>query len=68
MVAKKEKWRRKAVWSRVQEFATLTQMSINSYIISFVIGSEEMAASASRFYIFLLCLFRESLETCLPRD
>ncbi|XXG66537.1 hypothetical protein AAC387_Pa06g0089 [Persea americana] len=68
MVAKKEKWRRKAIWSRVQEFATLTQMSINSYIISFVIGSEEMAASASRH--MLKCGFHvvEIRPPVVPRN
>ncbi|XP_073001475.1 8-amino-7-oxononanoate synthase [Typha latifolia] len=48
VVARKEKWRRLAVWSRVQEFASLTQLQVTSPIISLVIGSEEAALSASR--------------------
>ncbi|XP_008803821.2 8-amino-7-oxononanoate synthase isoform X2 [Phoenix dactylifera] len=47
-VARKEKWRRIAVWSRVHDFYSLTQLNITSPIISLIIGSEEAALSASR--------------------
>ncbi|XP_020093287.1 8-amino-7-oxononanoate synthase-like isoform X4 [Ananas comosus] len=47
-VARKEKWRRSAIWSRVKEFNSLTRLSITSPIISLVIGSEEAALRASR--------------------
>ncbi|KAF9615636.1 hypothetical protein IFM89_027178 [Coptis chinensis] len=48
IVAKKEKWRRRAIWSRVQDFRVLTQIPIASPIISLVVGSEEKALQASR--------------------
>ncbi|KAI3808011.1 hypothetical protein L1987_23951 [Smallanthus sonchifolius] len=48
MVAKKETWRRKAIWNRVQEFRTLTGIPITSHIISLIVGSEEQALKASR--------------------
>ncbi|XP_043716652.1 8-amino-7-oxononanoate synthase isoform X2 [Telopea speciosissima] len=48
IVAKKEKWRRKAIWSRVQDFRTLTGLPITSPIISLIVGSEEKALHASR--------------------
>ncbi|PIA50278.1 hypothetical protein AQUCO_01300784v1 [Aquilegia coerulea] len=48
MVARNEKWRRKAIWSRVEEFRVLTQIPITSPIISLVVGDEEKALSASR--------------------
>ncbi|KAL8199704.1 hypothetical protein R6Q57_013272 [Mikania cordata] len=48
MVSKKEIWRRKAIWNRVQEFRTLTGIPITSHIISLVVGSEEQALKASR--------------------
>lgn len=53
-VARKEKWRRIAVWSRVHDFYSLTQLNITSPIISLIIGSEEAALSASRFSPFLI--------------
>lgn len=49
MVAKKEKWRRRALWNRVRDFCALTQIQITSPIISLVIGNEERALLASRF-------------------
>ncbi|XP_040372757.1 8-amino-7-oxononanoate synthase isoform X2 [Rosa chinensis] len=48
IVARKETWRRKAIWSRVQDFRALTGIPINSPIISLVVGSEEKALKASR--------------------
>ncbi|OVA04155.1 Aminotransferase [Macleaya cordata] len=48
VVAKKEKWRRRAIWRRVQDFRALTQIHITSPIISLVVGSEERALRASR--------------------
>ncbi|KAG1354414.1 putative 8-amino-7-oxononanoate synthase [Cocos nucifera] len=47
-VARKEKWRRMAIWSRVHDFYSLTQLNITSPIISLIIGTEEAALSASR--------------------
>ncbi|XP_077237922.1 biotin F [Tasmannia lanceolata] len=48
VVAKKENWRRRAIWSRVQDFSTLAQIHITSPIISLIIGDEETALLASR--------------------
>lgn len=47
-VAKKESWRREAVWSRVQEFAALTRCPAMSPIVSLLIGSEQEVVEASR--------------------
>lgn len=49
IVAKKEKWRRAAIWNRVQDFRALTGIPIGSPIISLIVGSEERALQASRF-------------------
>lgn len=48
IVAKKEKWRRAAIWNRVQDFRALTGIPIGSPIISLIVGSEERALQASR--------------------
>ncbi|XP_062092204.1 8-amino-7-oxononanoate synthase isoform X2 [Humulus lupulus] len=48
IVARKEMWRRKAIWDRVQDFRTLTGIPITSHIISLIIGSEEKALEASQ--------------------
>ncbi|XP_058085776.1 8-amino-7-oxononanoate synthase-like isoform X2 [Magnolia sinica] len=48
MVAKKEEWRRQAIWNRVLDFSDLTQIHITSPIISLIIGNEETALLASR--------------------
>ncbi|KAJ6308347.1 hypothetical protein OIU76_018013 [Salix suchowensis] len=48
IVGKKEAWRRKAIWNRVQEFRALTGIPITSPIISLIVGSEEKALKASR--------------------
>ncbi|CAL9060958.1 unnamed protein product [Musa banksii] len=48
VVARKEKWRRTAIWSRVDDFNALTRLNITSPIISLVIGSEKAALCASR--------------------
>ncbi|KAL6124448.1 hypothetical protein ACLB2K_076960 [Fragaria x ananassa] len=48
IVARKETWRRRAIWSRVQDFRALTGIPINSPIISLIVGSEEKALQASR--------------------
>lgn len=52
-VAKKETWRRKAIWNRVQDFRTMTRIPITSHIISLIVGSEEQALKASRSLFFL---------------
>ena len=49
IVARKEMWRRKAIWDRVQDFRTLTGIPITSHIISLIIGSEEKAHEASQY-------------------
>ncbi|PON56392.1 LL-diaminopimelate aminotransferase [Trema orientale] len=48
IVARKETWRRRAIWDRVQDFRTLTGIPISSPIISLIIGSEEKALDASQ--------------------
>ncbi|KAL5728357.1 8-amino-7-oxononanoate synthase [Ranunculus cassubicifolius] len=48
VVGKKEKWRRRAIWKRVQDFRDLTQIPITSPIISLVVGSEVNALKASK--------------------
>ncbi|KAJ0043834.1 hypothetical protein Pint_17171 [Pistacia integerrima] len=48
IVAKKETWRRRAIWNRVQDFHALTGIRISSPIISLIVGSEEKALLASR--------------------
>ncbi|KAF4385378.1 hypothetical protein G4B88_005710 [Cannabis sativa] len=48
IVARKETWRRKAIWERVQDFRNLTGIPIMSHIISLIIGSEEKALEASQ--------------------
>ncbi|KAG7986592.1 hypothetical protein I3843_03G089100 [Carya illinoinensis] len=47
-VAEKETWRRREIWKRVQDFHTLTGITITSPIISLIVGSEEKALHASR--------------------
>lgn len=47
-VAKKESWRRQAVWSKVQEFAALTNFPATSPIVSLVVGTEQAALHASK--------------------
>ncbi|KAK6250418.1 hypothetical protein SCA6_004423 [Theobroma cacao] len=48
IVAKREMWRRRALWDRVQDFRALTGIPISSPIISLIVGSEEKALKASR--------------------
>lgn len=48
VVSKKETWRRKAIWNRVQDFRSLTGIPITSHIISLIVGSEQQALKASR--------------------
>ncbi|XVF49380.1 hypothetical protein PTKIN_Ptkin04bG0006800 [Pterospermum kingtungense] len=48
VMAKREMWRRRALWDRVQEFRALTGIPISSPIISLIVGSEEKALKASR--------------------
>ncbi|XP_019070041.1 8-amino-7-oxononanoate synthase isoform X2 [Solanum lycopersicum] len=48
IVAKKEMWRRRAIWNRVQDFRDLTGIPITSPIISLIVGSEATALQASR--------------------
>ncbi|XP_010035046.2 8-amino-7-oxononanoate synthase isoform X1 [Eucalyptus grandis] len=48
IVAKKETWRRRELWNRVQDFRTLTGIPILSPIISLIVGSEENALQGSR--------------------
>uniref|UniRef100_A0A5B7BPT3 Aminotransferase class I/classII large domain-containing protein n=1 Tax=Davidia involucrata TaxID=16924 RepID=A0A5B7BPT3_DAVIN len=51
IVAKKETWRRRAIWNRVQDFRALTGIPIASPIISVIVGSEENALQASRYLL-----------------
>ncbi|CAN0902323.1 8-amino-7-oxononanoate synthase [Linum grandiflorum] len=51
IVARKEAWRRRQVWKRVQDFRDLTGIPITSPIISLVVGSEERALQASRYLL-----------------
>ncbi|KAM7491762.1 hypothetical protein LguiA_034683 [Lonicera macranthoides] len=51
MVAKKEKWRRRAIWNRVLDFRALTGIPITSPIISLIVGSEEKSLQASRYLL-----------------
>ncbi|KAK3033267.1 hypothetical protein RJ639_033147 [Escallonia herrerae] len=53
IVAKKETWRRRAIWNRVQDFRALTGIPITSPIISLIVGSEEKALQASRLRVTL---------------
>uniref|UniRef100_M1BY58 7-keto-8-amino pelargonic acid synthase n=3 Tax=Solanum tuberosum TaxID=4113 RepID=M1BY58_SOLTU len=48
IVAKKEMWRRRAIWNRVQDFRDLTGIPITSPIISLIVGNEATALQASR--------------------
>ncbi|KAK4572058.1 hypothetical protein RGQ29_030463 [Quercus rubra] len=48
IVAKKETWRRREIWKRVQDFHALTGIPITSPIISLIVGSEEKALQSSR--------------------
>ncbi|KAA0042611.1 8-amino-7-oxononanoate synthase isoform X2 [Cucumis melo var. makuwa] len=48
LVAKKEMWRRREIWNRVQDFRDLTGIPIQSPIISLIVGSEGKALKASR--------------------
>ncbi|XP_028807309.1 8-amino-7-oxononanoate synthase isoform X2 [Neltuma alba] len=47
-VAKRETWRRRAIWNRVKDFRALTGIPVTSPIISLIVGSEEKALQASR--------------------
>lgn len=60
MVARKETWRRKALWNRVEDFRALTGIPITSPIISLIVGSEVKALEASRLvdlFVFLSISF-----------
>ncbi|KAK9291655.1 hypothetical protein L1049_019604 [Liquidambar formosana] len=46
-VARKEKWRRRAIWNRVRDFHALTGIPITSHVVSLIIGSEEKNEQAS---------------------
>ncbi|XP_078431364.1 8-amino-7-oxononanoate synthase-like [Wolffia australiana] len=46
-VARKEGWRRQAVWRKVQDFAAMTKHPASSPILSLVVGSEATALRAS---------------------
>lgn len=72
IVAKKETWRRREIWKRVQDFHALTGIPITSPIISLIVGSEEKALQSSRFIslslsplfvcMWLLSLLRQLLN------
>lgn len=70
IVAKKETWRRREIWKRVQDFHALTGIPITSPIISLIVGSEEKALQSSRSLSFspvcvcvwLLSLLRQLLN------
>ncbi|GFY84381.1 biotin F [Actinidia rufa] len=51
IVAKKETWRRQAIWNRVRDFHALTGIPVTSPIISLVVGSEEKALQASWYLL-----------------
>ncbi|XP_024012062.1 8-amino-7-oxononanoate synthase isoform X2 [Eutrema salsugineum] len=51
VVARKEKWRRKAIWERVKEFKALSGVEISSPIISLIVGNQEKALQASRYLL-----------------
>ncbi|KAF3338461.1 8-amino-7-oxononanoate synthase [Carex littledalei] len=44
-VGRREKWMRRAIWKRVQDFYFLSGLPISSSIISLVVGTEQAAAS-----------------------
>ncbi|KAH0979230.1 hypothetical protein GBA52_006407 [Prunus armeniaca] len=48
IVARKETWRRRAIWNWVQDFRALTGIPINSHIISLIVGSEVKAEQATQ--------------------
>ncbi|XP_052485925.1 8-amino-7-oxononanoate synthase isoform X3 [Gossypium raimondii] len=51
IVAKRETWRRRELWNRVEDFCALTGIAISSPIISLIVGSEKKALKASRFLL-----------------
>ncbi|KAK7817853.1 8-amino-7-oxononanoate synthase [Quercus suber] len=53
-VAKKETWRRREIWKRVQDFRVLTGIPISSPIISLIVGSEEKALLASQLVSLIM--------------
>lgn len=48
VVAKKEKWRRKAILDNMREFTALSGVRLTSPIVSLVVGTEEKAIRAGR--------------------
>lgn len=48
ILARKEKWRRQAVWDLVEAFSSLTKIPVASPIISLVLGDEKTCHKASR--------------------
>ncbi|CAB4278935.1 unnamed protein product [Prunus armeniaca] len=57
IVARKETWRRRAIWNRVEDFRALTGIPIKSPIISLVVGSEEKALQASQDRSYYNCIY-----------
>eukprot|EP00252_Welwitschia_mirabilis_P006925 TRINITY_DN17889_c0_g1_i1.p1 TRINITY_DN17889_c0_g1~~TRINITY_DN17889_c0_g1_i1.p1 ORF type:complete len:257 (+),score=67.66 TRINITY_DN17889_c0_g1_i1:31-771(+) len=53
IVAKREKWRRMAVWQRVEEFNSTTGLHASSPIVPIIIGEEEHALWASKYSVSL---------------
>ncbi|CAA0826089.1 biotin F [Striga hermonthica] len=53
VVAKEEAWRRESILNRVHEFRALTEILVESDIISIVIGHENKGLQASRFLLRL---------------
>ncbi|KAL1081685.1 hypothetical protein V6Z11_D09G082800 [Gossypium hirsutum] len=51
IVVKRETWRRRELWNRVEDFRALTGIAISSPIISLIVGSEKKALKASRFLL-----------------
>ncbi|CAH2074149.1 unnamed protein product [Thlaspi arvense] len=51
VVARKERWRRKAIWERVKEFKALSGVQISSPIISLIVGNQEKALQGSRYLL-----------------
>ncbi|CAN8298039.1 unnamed protein product [Cochlearia groenlandica] len=51
VVARKERWRRKAIWDRMKEFKALSGVDISSPIISLIVGNQQKALLASRYLL-----------------
>lgn len=50
-MAKKEKWRRKAILDNMREFTALSGVRLTSPIVSLVVGTEEKAIRAGKYML-----------------